>query len=427
MPNDTPAPASRPRARLIPALRGLPAPLWVLAASTFINRFGGFVMVFLVIYMRRLGYSPTEAGAAVGAYAAGKLLAGPLGGQAADRLGIRFTMAVSMYGSAASMLLLWRASGYVLILAAACLSGLLSEMYRPATTAAITGAVAAPLRVTAFGLYQAAVNAGQAAGPAVAGLLATHSYGWLFIGDAATSVAGGTLMLALFLPRAATDTAVRADARTLAPAELADRRRRAGRLFLATVLVNIVLFQAQSTFPLWVTGHGHTAGSYGLLLSASAVLTLLFQLPVSLRTARFRPPAVIAAASLLTGAGFSVLLAGGTMPVLVLAVSLWSIGDLAAWPVAASYLAELAPPGRAGRWAGTRSLAYGTAMLGGPLLGTTCYEWSPTLVWAGCLACGALAALAIEHPSLRRMPGPYPRNAASQTADERGAGDPPRE
>jgi MFS family permease len=67
--------------------------------------------------------------------------------------------------------------------------------------------------------------------------------------------------------------------------------------------------------------------------------------------------------------------------------------------VAASYLAELAPPGRAGRWAGTRSLAYGTAMLGGPLLGTTCYEWSPTLVWAGCLACGALAALAIEHPA----------------------------
>ncbi len=48
-------------------LRSLPPAVWILLGGTFINRFGQFVMPFLVIYLTRIGYSTARAGLALGA------------------------------------------------------------------------------------------------------------------------------------------------------------------------------------------------------------------------------------------------------------------------------------------------------------------------------------------------------------------------
>jgi len=52
-------------------LRALPPAAWILFAGTFINRFGSFVLTFLVLYVIRLGFSAAQAGAAAGAYGVG--------------------------------------------------------------------------------------------------------------------------------------------------------------------------------------------------------------------------------------------------------------------------------------------------------------------------------------------------------------------
>ncbi|MDQ2716129.1 MAG: MFS transporter [Chloroflexota bacterium] len=72
-------------------------------------------------------------------------------------------------------------------------------MYRPAVSALLADLVPPERRVTAFALYRLAVNIGFAAGPTVAGLLATHSFFLLFLGDALTSLFFGVLTL-LALP-----------------------------------------------------------------------------------------------------------------------------------------------------------------------------------------------------------------------------------
>ena len=59
------------RPTLLQNLRALPAPAWVLFAGTFVNRFGTFVMPFLVLYFIRSGYSDLQAGLAVGVYGMG--------------------------------------------------------------------------------------------------------------------------------------------------------------------------------------------------------------------------------------------------------------------------------------------------------------------------------------------------------------------
>src|SRR5687767_15966152 len=120
---------------LIPTLRSLPRPAWVLFAGTFVNRFGTFVMPFLAIYLTRNGYSAAQAGLAISAYGGGHIIASMLGGHLADRIGRRHTIALSMLGSAAMMMALSQARGFIPILICSFLVGVVGELYRPAASA----------------------------------------------------------------------------------------------------------------------------------------------------------------------------------------------------------------------------------------------------------------------------------------------------
>jgi MFS family permease len=147
-----------------------PRALWILYAGTFINRFGGFVSVFLILYLTSRGYTPTQAGIAASSYGAGSIVSSAVGGYCADRLGRRNTIMLSMFSSAAAMLVLSQASTFPLIVLLAGLAGLTTELYRPASSALLADLVPAEGRVTAFASYRFAVNLGTAAGPLVAGL-----------------------------------------------------------------------------------------------------------------------------------------------------------------------------------------------------------------------------------------------------------------
>jgi MFS family permease len=97
---------SRTSESLWRSVRGLPRPVWLLYAGSFVNRFGSFVATFLVLYLVESGFSPAEAGIAVGVYGLGSLLSALVGGWLADRLGRRNTIALSMFSAAAVALAL---------------------------------------------------------------------------------------------------------------------------------------------------------------------------------------------------------------------------------------------------------------------------------------------------------------------------------
>src|SRR5690349_24262877 len=103
--------ARAPHPSLIANLRGLPAALWILLAGTFLNRFGTFVMPFLVLYLTREGYSKAQAGLALSTFGIGTFIASFVGGHLADHIGRRRTIALSMFSSAVVMLALSQADG----------------------------------------------------------------------------------------------------------------------------------------------------------------------------------------------------------------------------------------------------------------------------------------------------------------------------
>ncbi len=370
----------------------LPRVVWVLAAGSFVNSCGSFVVPFLVLYLVHRGYGSGLAAWAVSCYAAGKIAAGPAGGLAADRLGPRAVTAASMAGSAVVTVALAVVNGPGPVLATAALTGLVSQLYRPATSAILAAEVPGPQRVKAFGVYQLGVSAGTAAGPAAGGLIAEHSFMILFILDAATSLVWAILAWRV-LPGSRASAAGTGPPPHALHGLLGDRRL--VRLLAVTVLANLVLFQAQTTLPLWVHRQGLSTAGYGLLLALSSGLILALQLPASRLASRWRPEHVIAVTSMIIGAGFGLLALAHTAALLAVAVTVWSLGELAQWPVAAAHTTSLAPPGMTGRYAGARSLCYGTALLLAPLAGAAVYHLSPALLWCACAAVGICAAAVI--------------------------------
>ncbi len=75
----------------MPDFRGLPRPFWVLFAGTFVNRIGGFVLVFLAIYLTEVhGLTPAQAGAVLSAYGLGAIAGGPVGAAVGASVGAAF-------------------------------------------------------------------------------------------------------------------------------------------------------------------------------------------------------------------------------------------------------------------------------------------------------------------------------------------------
>src|SRR3954468_7242313 len=81
-------------------LRGLPADIWIIAATTLVNRAGTMALPFLVLYVTRYLQVPASlAGLAITAYGIGGLITAPFAGRLADRLGpfviLRASLALS--------------------------------------------------------------------------------------------------------------------------------------------------------------------------------------------------------------------------------------------------------------------------------------------------------------------------------------------
>src|SRR5258706_15060281 len=117
--------------------------------------------------------------------------ASALAGHMADRVGRRTVMVLSMFGSAATILSLYYVRPYPAILAVALLAGVATEGWRPASRALMADLVPEGQRVTAFAVVRFAGHISFAVGGAVAGLLANHSFLWVFVADAGTAAAFG--------------------------------------------------------------------------------------------------------------------------------------------------------------------------------------------------------------------------------------------
>lgn len=391
-------------------IRLLPRAAWVLYAGTFINRFGGFVAVFLVLYMTRRGYTPVEAGLSVAAFGAGSMPGSPVSGYLADRLGRRETLILASILAAVFTMTLAFATNLPELIVLSALTGMANQMFRAPSMAMMADIVPEERRMAANGIMRLAINLGFVAGPVAAGLLADRSFLLLFVGDAATSLAFGLIAL-LWLPRGAPGRD-RPQARGEGTrAILADRPF---MLFLlASAVMSAVYAQTNSTFPLWVHDNGYNNATYGALVGINGVVIVVLELFLIGYLQRFRTRPVIVVGFILVSLGFAATAFARSIPLIALTVLIWTAGEMVAFPTGGVQVANASPLHLRGRYQAAWGLSWAVGWTVGPGLGTWLYERNTTMLW---LATGALGLLAAA------MVGLTPDRSAA-AADDAGIAD----
>lgn len=369
----------------------LPREYWLLWLGMLINRLGGGVFAFLALYLTRArGLQPEAAGLVVGLYAAGGMIAGPVGGLAADRLGRRPTLVCGTAMAAATMLALGGARSVAAIVVLAPLLGFFTDLCRPPLNAAVADVVDPVDRTRAYGLLYWANNLGFAGAAAFAGVLAERSFTALFAIDAATTLIFGTLVyLGVPETRPHTPDLPRAGWSVLVPF----RDRGFMTFALVQLPVLLVFQQGAVALPLDMRVHGVSTAGVGRLLALNGLVIITLQ-PLILRVAgHVRRARLLSMGAALTGCGFGVCAFATGGSGYALAVLVFTLGEIGFSVATPALLTDLAPVHHRGGYLGAFQLVWGLAGVAAPGLGSWVFGHAGgRTLWLGCVAAGLVSA-----------------------------------
>jgi MFS family permease len=364
----------------------VPGVVWALVLARAVNRLGAFTLPFLTVLLtRRLGASITDAGLLLALFGVATIPSRLAGGQLADRLGRRTTIALGLTGCAAGQLAVAAAQTLTQAAVAVAFLGLVFEVYEPPSQAMVADVVAPRDRPAAYGLLAAAMAAAGVASGLLAVVLGGIDLRLLFVVDAATCLAAAAVVLRM-LPRRTTIAAVETGAPGAWRDGLLLAMLAAGTVF-ATVYLQVLLM-----LPVTVADRLHDPSLAGLLLAVSA-LTVVLSRPL-LRVLR-RPVIALVTGYLLLAAGLGAYAVTSTLAGFVAATVVWSAGDVLLLGRTYALVADLAPPGARGRYLSVYGVSWGLAGVVAPLLGTQLLSrLGTTGLWSSAgVTCVVLAAL----------------------------------
>ncbi|MEV6133538.1 MFS transporter [Streptomyces violaceusniger] len=383
------------------SVSGLPREFWWLWTSTLVNRLGGFVATFLAMYLTvDRGYSPMFAGLVGALHGLGGAVSAVVSGVLTDRLGRRPTLLVSQVSTAVTVAVLGFVQNPVAIAVVTCLVGMTSNASRPAVQAMIADIVRPEDRVRAFALNYWAINLGFAVSAAAAGLIASHGYLTLFLGDA-----GMTLLCAFIVfAKVPESRPERGGAAGGGGGDMAVDKPEAGlgsvlrdRRFMAVVglsyLVATLIQQAFVALPVAMGAEGLSSTDYGIAIATNGALIVAVQIPVT-RFLEHRDPApLLIASALLTGGGFGLTAFAGSVGMYAVAVTVWTLGEIINSPTQMGLVARLSPTHARGRYQGMYSLSWSLASLTAPLVGGAVMDrFGADALWASSAVVGLVAA-----------------------------------
>ena len=390
------------RARFAAVGAVAPRAYWYVWWGTLVNRLGGFVVPLLTIYLTTVReLDVAEAGGIVSVYGAGNVLASLIGGQLSDRLGRKATMVVSLFGGSIAMCGLAFARDLTTLTIMVGVVGLVSELYRPAVLAFVADVIPEAHRIEAYGLLYWVINLGFAVAAVIGGVLAQVDFTILFFADAITMAVYGVIVL-LAVPETRPERRVEAET---APS----RSWIHDHVFVVFVIITFAFvllpMQAGATLSAHMTWQGFTPAAYGIVMGVNGICIIVLQPILTVWSAKFDPTRVHVGATLITGAGMVVHGVATSMAVHVIAVVLWTLGEILDSPTRSAIVANMAPADARGRYQGAVVMSWGAAQLVGPKLGTYVWEYeSPLALWLGCAVLAAVVAIALvlSAPARRR-------------------------
>jgi MFS family permease len=379
-------------------LRDTPRPARIGLALFFVAGLADGVLIpFFALWAQQdAGIATEYIGLLFGCYAGGELVATPLVGGIADRIGRRPTLLISTAGVGLGFLLLYFTRGALAAAAALLLIGMFESVLHPTAATVIADTVPADRLRRYFSLTRMMSNAGSMIGPALGALLALWSLGLVFVGAGACLLIGaGIVAIGLSETRQRTGEADDDDDGLVA-LTAAFRDRRLGFLLLPVAVMEIALSWIEAVTPLYANNAGTlTPSGVGLLFTYAGALGVLFQLPVTEASSRMSGSKIVLMAGAAQALAFACLLSSTALPLLVAAVSFLALSGMLVRPLTQVIVTELAPANARATYLAAFAAVGDFKDTIGPATGVYLYAVAATLPWLVGLPAAALATLAL--------------------------------
>lgn len=406
-------------------LRRVPALVWLMCAATFVNRAGSMVLAFLALYAtQELHLSEAQASQIMYGFGIASVAAAIVGGKATDRFGPRRVMLVALTGAGVALLFAAFARTHIALLVAISAWAFLGDAYRPAAISILSTSVAPADRKFAQSLHQVALNLGTTMGSGAGGFL----FKWLPV--SIYFVDGITSLLAAVVLAVGAARFLKSDTGPATHAQLTPRAgspawrdRHLLAVLGASMLVWCVVFQILGALSLTLVRiRGLGEEQYGALLGLESLLTVVVAIPLARSTSRWCHYRTLALGALLVGVGMGGYGWATTFAQACALMVAWSIGLILMLPAATALVAEIAPHGRQGEYAGLFTASFSVAFAAAPGLGLRVLgSFGPQWLFGSCTALCVIAAAALL--ALRREPhaGATDPAAPTQSAADAGA------
>ncbi|HEY0165609.1 MAG TPA: MFS transporter [Jatrophihabitans sp.] len=384
-----------------------PVAVKAIIGGVFVNRVGGFLNIFLVLYLIAEGYSASQAALGLGSYGVGGVIGVLVGGMLADRLGARNATVLSMSSSAVLIASLLYLHDYLLLLIAVGLVGLVSQIFRPASATLLSELTSESRQVMIFAMYRFGLNVGATVAPLLGFALYNldhQRFTLLFWGEALVALVYAGLAMAT-LPRRASRAGGTDDAEPTG-GYLDVLRDRRYVLFLVAALINSAIYmQYLSTLPLDVKAEGVPIFWYTFAVALNGGLVIAFELPLTKLTQKWPMKLTTGLAFLLIpiGVGFYGMPLGPA--VIIIGTLIWTTAEVSGAPSVFAYPAMAGPAHLRGRYIGSFQFMFALGSALGPMIGGALFTQLGHRVWL-VLGLGGLLAVPLGLAGVRSTAKP---------------------
>lgn len=349
-----------------------PNQFWLMAFGMLIGTMGSsMIWPFLMIYVSEtLSVGLTVVASMMSINAAMNLLFSFLAGPVTDRIGRKWVMVISLAGNGLCYVLMSFAGSVPAFAILMGLRGAFMPLYRVGSDAMMADMIPQEKRADGYAVLRMSNNLGIALGPAIGGFITSSSYA---IGFYIAAI--GLITYSLLLVFLAKETLQK----DLSVAAVKERFGGYGQIFRDKPFINfnlIFTLTAVTAAMIWVLlavytkqNYGIPEKLYGFIPATNAIMVVTLQILITRFTKRYNPVRMVALgagfyvlANLIIGVGFTFWMFWGAMVVMTL-------GELIMVPTATTYVANLAPPDKRGRYMSIHGMTNGISMGIGPLLG----------------------------------------------------------
>ncbi|MDE1148387.1 MAG: MFS transporter [Azospirillaceae bacterium] len=361
---------------------------------------GAMVPFFPLWAQNEAGIAVGYIGLLFGCYAGGELIATPILGGIADRVGRRPVLIVSLIGVGCGFLGLFFAHGVVAAAVILVLTGLFECVLHPTVFTVIADTTPEAEHRRVFSLVRVGAGAGRVVGPALGALLALVSLRAVFLAGAVVLLLGGLLVL-VHLPETRPQDQPGGDDEEEEEESLAAllpvfRDGRLATLLLWFMLLEVSGSWVEAVIPLYARDAGTLSPSgVGLLFTYAAALVVAAQMAISRLAARWSALTLAVVAGCALVLGFAVLMTSAAAGALVGAVSLVSLAQMLTGPLVPTAINQLAPPGRRATYMAAASVANDLRDSLGPASGTALYALAARLPWGLGIPLALVAAVGL--------------------------------